>query len=68
MRIARHKDKWRLTSSDTFPNIHATTLRIPYSALRIQTPVHIDLPYSCRISDIWCCARHTARMRRLNDG
>lgn len=58
----------RVMSFNALPNIHAATFRIPYSALRIQAPVHIDLPYPCRISDIRCCTRHTIRMRRLNDG
>jgi hypothetical protein len=57
----------RVMSSNAFPNIHATTFRIPNSALGIQTPVHIDLPYPCRISNIRRCTGHTVRMRRLND-
>lgn len=66
---SRTKEKWRLTSSNAFEYIYATTFRIPNPTLRVQGPVHIGLPYSGSVADVWSCARHiTGRARRTLRG
>ena len=40
-----------LTSSYTLPNIDPFELRVPYTTLRIDRPVEVELPYARGVAD-----------------
>jgi hypothetical protein len=51
-RGARRAKRWcRRTSTDAFPNINASSFRVPDAALREQIPVDVELPDTRCIAD-----------------
>jgi len=47
-----HETIWDVrTSFDTFPDVNAAALWVPYTTLRVYIPGNIQFPDSCRITD-----------------